>query len=144
MPHPRNDPKGHSYAEDEEYLPHFAESDWAICIPYLYGVDLFNNGYWWEAHEAWETVWIAAGRKTPTGTFIQGLIQVAAGQLKRLMDEPEGATLLSRDGLAKLTACNTNTLGIDVPTLTRKVLESLNRDNDQAPVIHLYPPPSER
>mgnify|MGYP001399614021 CR=1 FL=1 len=22
-----------------------------------YGVDLFNYGYWWEAHEAWEGLW---------------------------------------------------------------------------------------
>ena len=63
MPHPRNDPDGHSYDEEEEYLPHFTAEEWRDCEHYLYGVDLFNQGYWWEAHEAWEAVWLAAGQR---------------------------------------------------------------------------------
>ncbi len=29
---------------------------------FLYGMDLYNHAYWWEAHEAWELVW---SRQTP-------------------------------------------------------------------------------
>ncbi|MCF6180357.1 MAG: DUF309 domain-containing protein, partial [Geopsychrobacter sp.] len=75
MAHPRNDPGGHSYAEEEEYLPPFAIADWPDCVSYLYAVDLFNHGYWWEAHEAWEAVWLAAGQTSEGGRFVQGLIQ---------------------------------------------------------------------
>ena len=65
--------------------------DWQSCELYLYGIDLFNYGYWWEAHEALETVWHAAGQKsTLCGTFIQGLIQLAGAQLKRFIAEPGG------------------------------------------------------
>ena len=40
------------------------------------GVDLFNRGAFYEAHEAWEEVWRST---TPEPrSFLQGLIQVAA------------------------------------------------------------------
>ena len=61
LPHPHNDPAGHSYHAEEEYLPPFTPEDWRSCELYLYGIDLFNHGYWWEAHEALEDVWLAAG-----------------------------------------------------------------------------------
>jgi len=32
---------------------------------WLYAVDLFNGGWYWEAHEAWEGFWHALGRTTP-------------------------------------------------------------------------------
>ena len=61
----------------------FEAENWHSCEEYLYGVDLFNHGFWWEAHEALETVWLAAGgRHTETGTFIQGLIQITVAHLK--------------------------------------------------------------
>lgn len=45
------------------------------------GAELFNAGHWWEAHEAWEGVWMKA-----TGSdrqFIQALILLAAALHKR-------------------------------------------------------------
>ncbi|TGQ49534.1 DUF309 domain-containing protein, partial [Mesorhizobium sp. M1C.F.Ca.ET.210.01.1.1] len=27
---------------------------------FRWGIDLFNHGYYWEAHEAWEPLWHAA------------------------------------------------------------------------------------
>jgi predicted metal-dependent hydrolase len=44
------------------------------------GVRLFNLGFYWEAHEAWEQAWIPDRRGTDRG-FYKGLIQVAAGCL---------------------------------------------------------------
>ena len=47
------------------------------------GIRLFNQARFWEAHEAWEAVWL---RHPEDGRyFVQGLIQVAAGyhQLRR-------------------------------------------------------------
>ena len=55
---------------------------WYDCESYLYGVDLFNHAYWWEAHEAWEGPWRAAGRQSATGFFLQGLIQISVARLK--------------------------------------------------------------
>ena len=42
------------------------------------GVELFNEGEFWEAHEAWEGAWMPH-RKDPGSDFFKGLIQVAAG-----------------------------------------------------------------
>src|SRR3981081_2459548 len=45
-----------------------------------HGIDLFNSGRYWEAHEAWEEVWMP-DRKGPDASFYKGLIQIAAGCL---------------------------------------------------------------
>ena len=44
---------------------------------YLYGIDLYNWTYWWEAHEVFEAFWHAYGRRTPAGNFFQALIHEA-------------------------------------------------------------------
>jgi predicted metal-dependent hydrolase len=48
----------------------------------LYAIDLFNQGFYWEAHEAWEGLWVACGRRGPTATYLQALIRLAAAGLK--------------------------------------------------------------
>ena len=40
------------------------------------GLDAFNSGHFYEAHEHWEEVWLKT--PNPDKTFLQGLIQVAA------------------------------------------------------------------
>ena len=45
-----------------------------------HGIELFNQGLYWEAHEAWEETWMP-DRKGPDSGFYKGLIQVAAGCL---------------------------------------------------------------
>jgi hypothetical protein len=46
------------------------------------GVELFDAGYYWEAHEAWEALWHAAGRRGPTADVLRGLIKLAAAGIK--------------------------------------------------------------
>ena len=137
IPHPRNDPQGHSYGEEDEYLSSFTEADWHDCEPYLYGVDLFNHGYWWEAHEAWETVWLAAGRETQEGKFVQGLIQLAGAQLKRFTAVPRGAHQLTESGVAKLAVAKGVYLGIEVALLMTEIRRCLEEDAGVYPRIEL-------
>ena len=138
LPHPSRDPTGHSYAVEEEYLPSFDASEWKHCHPYLYGVDLFNHGYWWEAHEAWERVWLAAGQETPTGAFIQGLIQIAAAQLKRFIGQERGARTLTSSGVARLSIGEKVFLGIEVVLLVEEVERCLLEDCGNFPRIRLF------
>jgi uncharacterized protein len=82
FPHPTADPAGHSFG-----LPHgpvvAPDPDrWGECRDYLVGVDRFNHGYYWEAHETWEGLWRACERRGPTATFLQGLIRLAAAGFK--------------------------------------------------------------
>jgi len=64
--------------------------DWRACELYLEGIDLFNRAFLWEAHEAWEAVWHAAGQESTVGRYLQGLIQVAAALLKRQLEMETG------------------------------------------------------
>ena len=49
---------------------------------YLFGVDLYHQGYLWESHEAWEALWHLTDKKGVEGQFFQGLIQNSAALLK--------------------------------------------------------------
>lgn len=49
---------------------------------FRHGVDLFNHGFPWEAHEAWEPLWAAAPRDHPARALLHGLIQAAAAAVK--------------------------------------------------------------
>src|SRR3989441_5753773 len=56
-PHPRRDPHGHSYGQPEPTPPPFMPEEWWDSEWYLYGIDLYNYGYWWECHEVFEGLW---------------------------------------------------------------------------------------
>jgi hypothetical protein len=57
---------------------------------WLYALDLFNGGWYWESHEAWESFWNALGRSTPEARFVQGLIHLAAAAVKIREGKPNG------------------------------------------------------
>jgi hypothetical protein len=91
-PHPIRDPAGHSYGQ----RPPIAALDaarWSECQAYLWGFDLFNHGYYWEAHETWEAVWHACERSGAAADLLKGLIKLAAAGVKAR----EG----SRDGVRR-------------------------------------------
>ena len=133
-PHPTRDPEGHSYNKPLEKLEPFELDQWQYCDEYLYGIDLFNHGYWWEAHEALEAVWVAAGRQTETGLFIQGLIQVAVAHLKRFQGFNDVAIRMATAGLDKMKYIKGVYLGIDVTTFRHEV-KLYCANNDQLPVV---------
>ena len=61
---------------------------WQESTQYLEGIELFNHGYYWEAHEKWEGSWHAAGRAGAMGEFFRGLIKLAAAGLKVRQGKP--------------------------------------------------------
>ena len=52
-PHPVRDPEGHSYAAEPATAEPPDPADWRACEDYLYGIDLFNHGYYWESARQW-------------------------------------------------------------------------------------------
>jgi predicted metal-dependent hydrolase len=82
FPHPTSDPRGHSYQIDAEPAEDLRTAPWRKSRAYLYGIDLFNFGYYWEAHEAWEAHWHAAHRVSPVADLLKGLIKLAAAAVK--------------------------------------------------------------
>jgi predicted metal-dependent hydrolase len=57
---------------------------------WLYALDLFNQGFYWESHEVWEAFWHGLGRTTPEALFVQGLIHLAAAAVKIREGKPAG------------------------------------------------------
>ena len=78
-PHPVRDPAGHSY--HVEPIPVAAEASLGSDA-FLWGLDLFNHGYYWEAHEAWEGLWQVADRDSPLRMLFKGLILLSAAGIK--------------------------------------------------------------
>lgn len=91
-PHPRRDPAGHSFGVPEQMPPPLDPSRPFASEEFLHGVDLFNHGYYWEAHEAWEGLWrVSRERETEATTlFLQALIKLAAAGFKVRQGRPEG------------------------------------------------------
>jgi hypothetical protein len=102
-PHPTRDPAGHSHSDQGEApAAYHPAEDWAENVDYLYGVDLYNHGYLWEAHEAWEGLWHQAKHDELQAELLQGLIQCSAAALKIRMDQPGGLLKLSENGTRRL------------------------------------------
>ena len=79
QPHPVRDLAGHSYHSEPMTV--------AVEAPlgseaFRWGIDLFNHGYYWEAHEAWEPLWQAANPSAPCRSLFKGLILLAAAGVK--------------------------------------------------------------
>jgi predicted metal-dependent hydrolase len=92
FPHPTRDPEGHSFGKPPPEAKCPEPDRWENCRLYLRGIDLFNHGYYWEAHEIWECLWHACGRKGLTGRFLQALIRLAAAGVKAREGMPRGVT----------------------------------------------------
>ena len=107
-PHPVIDPRGHSFQRSEEKCAFIPPEKWMQNDSYLFGVDLFNHGYWWEAHEAWENVWMTTQKTDLEGMYLQGLIQFAAALLKLYVGSKRGFDSLWRESQKKLKTCAQN------------------------------------
>ena len=81
-PHPVSDVRGHSVGRVAAPSPGLDPNDPRGSRDYLYALDLFNAGFYWEAHEAWEGLWNAAGRAGHLADFLKGLIKLAAAGVK--------------------------------------------------------------
>ncbi len=89
-PHPISDPAGHSFGKPVGPVECPPPSEWRKSPEFCYGVDLFNHGYYWEAHESWEAVWRGCERQSPAADFLKGLIKLAAAGVKVREGRPEG------------------------------------------------------
>ncbi|MDA7965064.1 DUF309 domain-containing protein [Ruegeria sp.] len=58
------------------------------------GLAFFRDGYYWEAHEVLETVWLACPPNAPERLMVQAIIQRANAELKRVMGQERAALRL--------------------------------------------------
>lgn len=78
--------------------------------PLREGIRLFNEGYFFEAHEVWEGAWRA--ERGESRLFLQGLIQVAAGLHHFREGNVNGAASLVDKALGKLRRYPDEYLGL--------------------------------
>ncbi|MBI2337515.1 MAG: DUF309 domain-containing protein [Deltaproteobacteria bacterium] len=71
---------------------------------FRFGVDLFNHGYFWEAHEVWEGLWVKS--KNEEKLLLQAVILYAAGLLKLRQDQLKDFSSLTTAGFHKLNNLN--------------------------------------
>src|SRR5690348_2679644 len=84
------------------------------------GADLFNQGLYWEAHEAWEELWLEL--EDEQKLFVQGLIQAAAaGHKAFVQSQPRGCVKLLGTALEKLSRAPPDFLGVE----TRRFIAAL-------------------
>lgn len=136
-PHPRRDPKGHSYGQPEPKLLAFPPEEWERSDDYLYGIDLYNYAYWWECHEVFEGLWHAVGHDSEQGNFFQALIQLAAASLKYFLGNPAAAHNLFQRGIIRLQHVPPIYMGIDVNRLTEALQAHLINPHPHTPLICL-------
>ena len=86
----------------------------------LRGIELFNSGLYWEAHEVWEAEW-TPDRKGPDSGFYKGLIQVAAGCLHYTRHNRRGAVNKWRSGADYLRPYRPAHHGVELARLVRSV-----------------------
>jgi len=96
----------------------------ALQAEFRHGIALFNAGRYWDAHEAWETVWNAV--EGDERLFYQGLIQAAAAMVHRQKSNAHGVRVLGTKALEKLARFDRDHGGIDVERFRRDVLLALS------------------
>ena len=81
----------------QDALPNSALPDFQA---FRRGIEQFNSGHFFDAHETWEEIWLRSPE--PDKTFLQGIIQVAAAFHHHSRSNPRGARSLLEAGLARL------------------------------------------
>lgn len=83
FPHPIRDPNGHLHGRAHDRPPKVPDERSGLGSDVFdFAKRLWNAGYYWEAHEAWESLWHAHGRSGPTADLLKGLIKLAAAGVK--------------------------------------------------------------
>lgn len=101
---------------------------------YLEGVEEFNAGAFYAAHDRWEDLWLR--NRSPARAFLQGLIQVAAGFHHWEQGRDRPCRALMREAIARLSPYAPAYLGLDVASL----LLDLERARGDAEARGTYDP----
>jgi len=134
-----SDERGHSYGRHEPPAQPLDEATCRTNETYGYALDLFNHGFYWEAHETWEALWHAAGRRGPTADFLKGLIKLAAAGVKAREGRAAGVRQHALRGaellagvLASEAAKDDGSFGLNLRDLRRAAIEIAQRADELA------------
>lgn len=101
---------------------HTTSATAANNVAWRYGIRLFNEGFYWEAHEVLETVWINALPNSRERYLLQAIIHIANSALKHAMQRQNAADRLSGLALESLNrafpAGDSQLMGIEATEIT--------------------------
>lgn len=87
------------------------------------GLECYNTGRYFEAHEHWESVWLTLERSEKS--FLQALVQITAAMHHLSNGNSVGAASLMRRSLDRLSQYNLVFGGINVELLRQELFASL-------------------
>ena len=96
--------------EREEYLGSLSPEELLQL-----GIDLYNAGHYWNAHEAWEEVWLESERGMRG--FYQGMIQISAAFVHVTRNRYPGGVKLLGEGIEKLEKYPSPFMGVQLGPL---------------------------
>ena len=96
------------------------------------GIENFNTGRFWHAHEDWEVLWksLKPDAEQELIDGVQGIIQIAAMLLNHQRRKARGVTNLWTKASAKLEPVKGGLFGIDIESLSEDS-EPFHRDVEQ-------------
>ena len=103
--------------------------EWPALEPWLWAVDLFNHGYWWECHEALEGLWHAADRTTPPARFVQSLVHLSAACLNARRGHDAAArrqAARAARGLRRARTLGNVVMGLDVERFATEIVRAFS------------------
>ena len=86
----------------------------------LYGIDLFNNGYYWEAHEAWEDL-CRIEENREFRAVLQGLIQITGGAVKLIQGNSNGVIKLWTSAMKYLKVGSIPICELDIESILKEI-----------------------
>ena len=146
-PHPLSSPRGHWFAHRPPKVEPADASQGSRSPSFLRGVDLFNAGYYWEAHEVWEGLWHAHGRRGATADVLKGLIKLAAAGVKVREGQEHGVRTHARRAGESFASARQHDgpfqLGLDLDRWIDRARDlAANPPNDRgmpnAPVVRVF------
>ncbi|MCF6240193.1 MAG: DUF309 domain-containing protein [Bacteroidales bacterium] len=135
--HPNKNPQQRHILEIQDVKEPINELNWQNTQAYLYAIDLFNRGYYWEVHEVLENLWIKAGKETEPATFLKGIIQLAVALLKVKTGNFYGGKRLYNKAMIHLQRKERIYLGINLKKIVDECEKYIRKEIDEPPVIML-------
>ena len=102
-----------------------SEAELANTQAFRTGLIYLEQGFYWEAHEVLEPVWIACPEDSAARQMVQGLIQLANAHLKVRMMRPRAVVRLCDIALGHFAAARQlggkRVMGIEISGMQRQV-----------------------
>ena len=118
-PHPFRSPQGHNHTQKTlKILEGHPQRDQRL---FLYGMELLNAHFFWEAHETLEFLWLKANGEQKE--LLQALIKSAASLLKLHMDHIDAAENLWNSA---------------VQLLRKKTIPNIDLEHFKMTITHLH------